>query len=91
MNSVRSTIPLGRSTSILHIVLSDLTKNLVRNPSLTTILYHPRIPLSNLITGLIGTESLVSLLLDSLRLHNKNEMKLQTKKHAFAIGNQVIF
>jgi len=91
LNSVRSMIPSTRSTSILHIILLDLTRNLVRNPSLTTILCHPRTPIPNLNIGLIGTESLLPLLLDSLSLCNKNERTSQRKEHAFDVGNQVMF
>jgi len=86
---VRSTIPSGRSTSILHIVLLDLTKDIVRNPS-PTYIRHPPIPLSNLITGLIGTESILLPLLNSLSLCNKTEMTSLRKEHAFGVGKQDI-
>jgi len=58
-------IPLEELTGIRHIILLDLTKNLVRNLSLT-YLYYLRIPLSNLITGLIRTGSLPQHYPDSL-------------------------
>jgi len=83
-------IPSGRLTSILHIVLPDLTGGLGRNPSPTHLCY-PRILLSNLLTGLIETESLLLPLLGSLSLHNKNETTSLRKEHAFGVGNQVIF
>ena len=90
LNSVKFTIPSEELIGTLHIILLDSTRNLVLNPS-PTHLHHPRIPLSNLITGLIGTENLLLPLGDSLSLRNKNEMTSLRKEHASGVGNQVMF
>jgi len=42
-------IQLEELTSSPCIILPDLTRNLIRNPSLTTILRHSRTPFPNLI------------------------------------------
>jgi len=89
LNRVRSTILSEGSTRIHHIVLQDLTTDLVCNPSLTH-LRHLRILLSNLITGLIGTGSLPPHHLDLCHLRKRSVRNLLKMEAASGVRKQDI-
>jgi len=80
-------ILLEGSMRTRHIVLPDLIKDLIRNPS-PTHLRHLRIHHSNLITSLIGTESLPQYHLDLLHLLKKSKRNLLEKEAASGVGRQ---
>jgi len=82
-------ILLEGSTRIHHIVLQDLTIDLVRNPSLTH-LHHLQIPLSNLITSLTGIGSLPQHYLDLLPSLRRSERNLLKKEAASGVRKQDI-